>query len=203
MLDRAAPARQPLRSGGRGRAPNAALRPREYLTPAEAEALIAAAGTVGRHPLRDQTLLLLMYRRALRVSEAITLTRAHVDLDDGWIHLRRLKGGLTTAQPLSEREHEALCALRAVYPRAEVLFPSERAQQLSRGAVNRIVGRAGDVAQLGLKVHPHMLRHGCGYALVNRGVDVRVIQVLMGHARIESTVAYTLLDQRRLHGIWD
>ena len=69
--------------------------------------------------------------------------------------------------------------------------------------MNRIVGRAGDVAQLGIKAHPHMLRHGCGYALVNRGVDVRKIQLLMGHARIESTVAYTLLDQRRLQGIWD
>ena len=52
-------------------------------------------------------------------------------------------------------------------------------------------------------IYPHMLRHGCGYALVNRGVDVRRIQLLMGHARIESTVAYTLLDQRRLQGIWD
>ena len=48
-----------------------------------------------------------------------------------------------------------------------------------------------------------MLRHGAGYALVNKGVDLRKIQLLMGHARIESTVQYTLLDQNQLKRIWD
>ena len=186
-----------------GRAPNSAYRVREYLTPTEAEALIAAAGTVGRHPRRDRTLLLLMYRRALRVSEAISLTWEQVDLEEGWLHLPRLKGGVTTAQPLSQAEQAALQALRARYPISGYLFPSERAERLSRGAVNRIVSRAGEVAGLTLKVHPHMLRHGCGYALVNQGVDLRKIQMLMGHARIESTIQYTTLDQERLKGIWD
>lgn len=186
-----------------GRASNTDYRPREYLTPAEAEALIAAAGTIGRHPRRDGTLLLLMYRRALRVTEAITLTWDQVDLEEGWLHLPRLKGGITTAQPLSQAEHGSLEALRRRYPIARHLFPSERAERLSRGAVNRIISRAGELAGLALKVHPHMLRHGCGYALVNQGVDLRKIQMLMGHARIESTIQYTMLDQNQLKGIWE
>jgi type 1 fimbriae regulatory protein FimB/type 1 fimbriae regulatory protein FimE len=69
--------------------------------------------------------------------------------------------------------------------------------------VNRIISRAGELAGLALKVHPHMLRHGCGYALVNQGVDLRKIQMLMGHARIESTIQYTMLDQNQLKGIWE
>ena len=186
-----------------GRAPNRDYRVREYLTPTEAEALIAAASTVGRHPLRDRVLLLLMYRRALRVTEAVSLTWDHVNLDEGWLHLPRLKGGVTTVQPLSDTEQTALQALRDRYPVSEYLFPSERSERLSRGAVDRIVSRAGHVAGLSIKVRPHMLRHGCGYALVNQGVDLRKIQLLMGHARIESTVQYTRLDQNQLRGIWD
>lgn len=188
---------------GRGRKKNADLRPREYLTPTEAEALIDAAGTVGRHPLRDRTLLLLMYRRALRVSEATGLSWNQVDLEEGWVHLPRLKGGVTTAQPLSETERRALLALKSQYSASPYLFSSERAKQLSRGAVNRIVSRAGLLAGLTLKVHPHMLRHACGYALVNQGVQLRKIQMLMGHSRIESTVQYTMLDKNRLRGIWE
>ena len=111
-----------------GRASNTDYRPREYLTPAEAEALIAAAGTIGRHPRRDGTLLLLMYRRALRVTEAITLTWDQVDLEEGWLHLPRLKGGITTAQPLSEAEQTALQTLRSRYPSpTPVSFGARRA----------------------------------------------------------------------------
>lgn len=188
---------------GRGRKKNADLRPREYLTPAEAEALIEAAGKVGRHPLRDRTLLLLMYRRALRVSEAINLRWDQVDPEEGWMRLPRLKGGVTTAQPLSAAEKGVLHALKSRYPVSRYVFPSERGARLSRGAVNRLVSRAGRLAGLSLKVHPHMLRHGAGYALVNQGVELRKIQILMGHARIESTIQYTMLDQSHIRDIWD
>src|SRR6478736_4876535 len=72
------------------RVPNRALRSREYLTPDEVERLLAAAGRRGRHGARDHTLLLLMFRHGLRVSEAISLRWDQVDLKAGLLHVQRL-----------------------------------------------------------------------------------------------------------------
>ena len=72
---------------------NADVRSREYLTPDEAEALIAAAGRVGRHSHRDSTLLFLAYRHGLRVSELVALRWDQVDLTAALLHVQRLKNG--------------------------------------------------------------------------------------------------------------
>jgi len=66
--------------------------------------------------------------------------------------------------------------------------------------VRQIVERAGK--SLDFPVHPHMLRHGRGYKLINDGVDVRTVQQYLGHASINSTVIYTKLDSRRFDGLW-
>lgn len=66
--------------------------------------------------------------------------------------------------------------------------------------VGQIEDRAG--ANLDFPVHPHMLRHACGYKLINDGVDVRTVQQHLGHASINSTVVYTILDSRRFDGLW-
>jgi site-specific recombinase XerD len=63
-----------------------------------------------------------------------------------------------------------------------------------------IIERAGQA--LPFPVHPHMLRHGCGYKLINDGVDIRTVQQYLGHASINSTVIYTKLDSRRFDGMW-
>lgn len=51
-------------------------------------------------------------------------------------------------------------------------------------------------------VHPHMLRHGCGFGLIDRGVDVRTVQAWLGHRDISNTVRYTTVSARRFEGIW-
>jgi type 1 fimbriae regulatory protein FimB/type 1 fimbriae regulatory protein FimE len=82
------------------RRPNRALRSREYLTPGEIEQLLAAAGHQGRHGPRDRTLLLLMFRHGLRVSEAVGLRWDQVDLKAGLLHVQRLKHGVPSTHPL-------------------------------------------------------------------------------------------------------
>ncbi len=80
---------------------------------------------------------------------------------------------------------------------------SERRAPLSSAAVRRIVARAGQLAKLGLPIHPHMLRHSTGFKLANDGHDTRAIQHYLGHKNIQHTVGYTQLAADRFKDFWD
>jgi len=73
---------------------------------------------------------------------------------------------------------------------------------MTDSSVRKIVGRAGDQAQLGFPVHPHMLRHACGFKLANEGHDTRAIQHYLGHRNIQHTVRYTELAADRVKRFW-
>ena len=181
---------------------NRAVRSREYLTPAEVEQLLAAAGAVGRHRLTDRTLLLVAYRHGLRVSELVDLKWDQVDLTAGRLHVNRLKNGNPATHYLEGDEIRALRRLRREYPDSPFLFATERGGPLTRSAVNKLVERAGRQAGLEFPVHPHMLRHACGFALAIKGVDTRTIQDYLGHKSIQHTVRYTQLAPQRFKGLW-
>jgi len=66
----------------------------------------------------------------------------------------------------------------------------------------RLVRCAGEAAGLGIKVHPHMLRHACGFALANKGHDTRALQAYLGHKNIQHTVRYTELSPTRFKDFW-
>src|ERR1700722_16569650 len=66
----------------------------------------------------------------------------------------------------------------------------------------RPLARAGDEAQIGFEVHPHLLRHACGYALASKGIDTRTVQAYLGHRWIYSTTRYAALRARRLYRLW-
>jgi type 1 fimbriae regulatory protein FimB/type 1 fimbriae regulatory protein FimE len=181
---------------------NAARRSREHLVEAEVERLIVAAGKLGRHGHRDSTMILIAYRHGLRVGELVALQWSQVDLDQAVLHVRRLKQGTSATHPLTGRELRALRRLRRDYPDGPHLFVSERGGPLTENAVGKLVARAGDTAGLELPVHPHMLRHACGYTLANRGTDTRAIQAYLGHRSITHTVRYTELAADRFNGLW-
>src|SRR5204863_5665096 len=82
------------------RLPNRERRTREHLTPAEVDALMAAAGRLGRHGHRDATLILLAYRHGLRVSELVALRWDQLDLRQGLLHVAQLKNGVPSTHPL-------------------------------------------------------------------------------------------------------
>jgi type 1 fimbriae regulatory protein FimB/type 1 fimbriae regulatory protein FimE len=65
-----------------------------------------------------------------------------------------------------------------------------------------MVARAGRIAGIPFRVHPHMLRHACGYKLANDGQDPRAIQAYLGHRNINHTVRYTELSPERFRGFW-
>ncbi len=181
---------------------NREVRSREHLTPDEVERLIAAAGATGRHQGRDQTLVTLMYRHGLRVSEAVSLRWDQVDLKAGHLHVNRLKNGVPSTHPLRGPELRRLRQLRRDYPDGPYLFASERGGPMTTSNVRKLLARAGQDAGLEFPVHPHMLRHACGYKLANDGLDTRSLQHYLGHRNITHTVRYTEMASDRFKTFW-
>lgn len=178
---------------------------RKHLTGREIEKLITA--TKGsRNESRDRCLLLLTFRHGLRISEALGLTIADIDLEGRTLHVRRLKKGLSTTHPLRIDEIKAikkwLAERERMKPEGKVLFISERRSPLSRKTAWLFIRRYGEAAELDIAAHPHMLRHACGYALADQGADTRLIQDYLGHRNIQHTVRYTATNPARFEKLW-
>jgi type 1 fimbriae regulatory protein FimB/type 1 fimbriae regulatory protein FimE len=181
---------------------NAELRAREYLTTSEVERLIAAAGD-NRHGHRDAAMILIAFRHGLRSAELVALRWDQVDFDRGYLHVARRKGGSAATHPLSGRELRVLRRLkREQAPASPFVFTSERGAPFATGGFRTLVGRLGEAAGFEFRVHPHMLRHACGYKLANDGVDTRSLQSYLGHRNIQHTVRYTELSPTRFKDFW-
>lgn len=181
---------------------NKATRSREYLTTHEVDALRKTARHIGRYGHRDDTLILLMFRHAFRVSEIITLRWDQIDLKQGLLHVSRIKNGLASTHPLRGIELRALRQLRRDDDNMPYVFVSERKAPLTTRTVHHIIARAGKESDLSFTIHPHMLRHSTGFYLANSGQDTRAIQSYMGHANIKNTVIYTELAPQRFKDFW-
>jgi type 1 fimbriae regulatory protein FimE len=114
----------------------------------------------------------------------------------------RLKRGKASVHPLTGEELRALRHLRRDWPSAMYVFLSERGAPLTTAAVRKMLARTGEAAAFPFPVHPHMLRHACGYTLVNQGHDTRSIQHYLGHRNIQHTVRYTELSPDRFKHFW-
>jgi type 1 fimbriae regulatory protein FimE len=185
------------------RVSNRERRAREHLTPQEVDKLIKAASRTGRYGHRDATLILLAYRHGLRVSELIALRWDQIDLDQGLLHVSRVKNGVPSTHPLRGPELRALRRLRREQGISPYVLTSERGSAMTDSSVRKIIARAGKQAQLGFPIHPHMLRHACGFKLANEGHDTRAIQHYLGHRNIQHTVRYTELAAGRFKRFWN
>jgi len=181
---------------------NQEVRSREHLLPDEIEALMKAAGNVGRHRLRDRTLVLVAYRHGLRVSELVGLKWDQIDFKRSQMHVNRLKNGSPGTHPIEGDELRFLRRLLREYPDTPFVFTTERGGPLTRSTVSKLISRAGQDAGLAFPVHPHMLRHGTGYYLANKGVPTRTIQAYLGHKSIQHTVRYTELSAKAFERLW-
>ena len=102
----------------------------------------------------------------------------------------------------AREEIRALRELRRQFPDSGYVFATERGGPFTTDAVNRHLKRIGERAGFAFPVHAHMLRHGCGYALANKGHDTRAIEDWLGHRSIQHTVRYTELSPTRFKDFW-
>jgi type 1 fimbriae regulatory protein FimB/type 1 fimbriae regulatory protein FimE len=150
---------------------------------AEVERLQAAARKFSRW------MILLGYRHGLRASELCDLQWSQVELATGRLHVHRAKNGTPSVHPLRGEELRALRRLQRECGPSPYVFQSERGGPMTPKSV---------WAKMPFPIHPHMLRHGCGYALANAGHDTRALQAWLGHRNIQHTVRYTELAPDRL-----
>jgi integrase len=159
---------QTRKSTEHAKAPRQRRKAPRFLTEPQVEGLRQMVKKTSRNPHRDSTIILVAYRHGLRVGEVTDLRWEDVHLDRAEIYVRRLKSSKSTMHPLQGDELRALRKLRREKTSSlSFVFISEQGGPLSIDAVEYMLKRAAQAAGLP-HVHPHMLRHGCGYRLVNK-----------------------------------
>lgn len=185
--------------------PRSASLPRRVLSAAQVRPLVDAPSgrtAVGR---RNRALLETLYGTGIRLSECVRLDVMDIDLQDGTLLVHNGKGRKDRLLPLAGRAAAALNVyLRHSRPRLSrdpretALFLSRDGRRLRPISVQFIVRWHAANARIPGKVSPHVLRHTCATHLLQGGADVRHIQELLGHERLETTSVYTRVDANDL-----
>ncbi|MGB8958689.1 MAG: site-specific tyrosine recombinase XerD [Candidatus Aminicenantales bacterium] len=180
----------------------------KFLTVAEAEALLQAPDEKKPRGLRDRAMLEVLYGSGLRVSELATLKTAEINLEDGFLVCRG-KGGKERIVPLGRSSCRAIRRyLDEVRPLVdpdgrEELFLSRRGRPFTRQGVWKLLRQHAAKAGLSAKISPHVLRHSFATHLLERGADLRSVQLMLGHSQITTTQIYTHVSRERLRRVYD
>ena len=189
----------------RVRAPKLPRRLPKNLSEAQVEALLAAPDPETTLGLRDRAMLETLYATGLRVSELVGLTLAQVSLDMGVVRVLG-KGSKERLVPLGEESIEWVKRyLASGRPgligngKSDAMFVTARRGPLTRQAFWALLKRLGTKAGIpAASLSPHVLRHAFATHLLNHGADLRVVQLLLGHADITTTTIYTHVARERL-----
>lgn len=175
------------------------------LSESEVEALLGAPATDTVIGLRDRTMLETLYATGMRVSELVGLTMSRVNQQQGAVWVTG-KGGKERLVPLGEEAlgwiRRYLEESRPVLSRAgegsDTLFLSNRGRAMTRQAFWYRIKQYAQRAEIRSAVSPHSLRHAFATHLLNHGADLRVVQLLLGHADLSTTQIYTHVARTRL-----
>jgi integrase/recombinase XerD len=181
--------------------PKRAPRFPKTLSEDDVEALLAAPDTATDLGLRDRAMLETLYATGLRVSELIALKTFEVNLNAGVVRVMG-KGSKERLVPLGEEAVEWITKyVKARKKDAHTLFITARGAGMTRQAFWQLIGRYGRRAIPGKTLSPHVLRHAFATHLINHGADLRVVQMLLGHADISTTQIYTHVARERLKAL--
>ena len=171
------------------------------LSEADVEALLGAPDTATSLGLRDRAMLETLYATGLRVSELVSLKTFEVNLDANVVRVMG-KGSKERLVPLGEEAaHWISRYLAQRKSSADAVFVTGRGRGMTRQAFWHLIRRYGARAIPGKKLSPHVLRHAFATHLINHGADLRVVQLLLGHADISTTQIYTHVARERLKAL--
>jgi integrase/recombinase XerD len=181
--------------------PKRAPRFPKTLSEADVEALLAAPEVSTPLGLRDRAMLETLYATGLRVSELVALKTFEVNLDAGVVRVMG-KGSKERLVPLGEEAVDWIARyLKERKGASSALFLTARRAGMTRQAFWHLIRRYGARAIPGKKLSPHVLRHAFATHLINHGADLRVVQLLLGHADISTTQIYTHVARERLKAL--
>jgi integrase/recombinase XerD len=179
----------------------------KFLTETEVDNLLAAPDLSDPIGLRDRAMLELLYACGLRISELTGLTMGSVNFRQGVVRVTG-KGSKERLVPVGqEAMHWIERYLREARPLllenqpAEVLFPSNRAQVMTRQTFWHRIKLYAKKADIRTPLSPHTLRHAFATHLLNHGADLRVVQLLLGHSDLSTTQIYTHVAQARMQAL--
>ena len=180
----------------------------KFLTVAEAEALLQAPDERKPRGVRDRAMLEVLYGSGLRVSELAGLKTSEINLGDGFLVCRG-KGGKERIVPLGRSSCRAVARyLGEVRPVVdaegrEELFLTRRGRPFTRQGIWKLLQRHAAAAGLAARISPHVLRHSFATHLLERGADLRSVQLMLGHSQITTTQIYTHVSRDRLRQVYD
>ena len=168
----------------------------QYLTREEIDSVFESAAN-GKNPLRDTALIELMYSAGLRISEALNIKVSQLDLDNEWLTPIG-KGNKQRLVPLGSKAKENLKAWIELgrpltHPATDNIILNSRGKPMSRMGAWKIVQQ--HTMHLAKQVSPHTFRHSFATHCLEAGMDLRVLQELLGHADISTTQIYTHIDK--------
>jgi site-specific recombinase XerD len=150
-----------------------------------------------------RTIFITIYAAGLRISEVVRLTTADINSERMVIHVRQAKGHKDRFVMLSEQNLSVLRTYwKATRPQGTLLFPGQKpARWITERSVQRAFRDAADRAGLDANVTPHTLRHSFATHLLEQGVDIRVIQVALGHSKLDTTARYAHVASKVLRDV--
>ena len=181
----------------------------KFLVVDEVDRLLEAPDTSKPLGCRDLAMLHLLYATGLRVSELVSVKRKHLNMELGLVRTRG-KGGKERIVPVGKQAIEAIRGylktdrgkiLKGKY--SEYLFVTARGSLLTRQAFWNLLRRYGLQAGISRQLSPHVVRHSFATHLLERGADLRSLQLMLGHADISTTQIYTHVLRERLRKVYD
>jgi integrase len=176
----------------RSRSANDELRGKRHLNTQDVALICKSIRKGSRYPDRDELMVIMALHHGFRVGELVNLKWQHIDLKTAQMAVKRLKNGIDSQHPIADKRE--LMLLRRLHsaqskPTAGFVFRTERGTAVSVNGFQKMFANYSEKA-LSVKWNAHSLRHGCGTALIERGHDIRTVQVFLGHKNIQNTTVY-------------
>ena len=179
-----------------------------FLSVEEVTRLLDGPDTGSVLGIRDQAMLELLYATGLRVSELTAVRMSNLNLSDRFL-LTRGKGGKERVVPVggsaagSIRRYLDESRPRLLKKSEDHLFLTRRGTAFTRQGVWKLLKTYAEAAGLGAKISPHVLRHSFATHLLERGADLRSVQLMLGHSQITTTQIYTHVSRRHLREVYE